>query len=94
MLFYKYGVHLPCFKRHKKGHRLFHCPELKGKEAVGALSKQKLWWQGCSSDESEQLATSTSRLEALVAKEVVETHSTPPSTIVATLATQVACRCR
>jgi hypothetical protein len=29
-----------CFKCHKKGHRLFHCPELKGKEAVGAPRKK------------------------------------------------------
>jgi hypothetical protein len=28
-----------CFKCHKKGHRLFQCPELKGKEAMGAPSK-------------------------------------------------------
>jgi hypothetical protein len=25
-----------CFKRHKKGHRLFHCHELKGKAPMGA----------------------------------------------------------
>jgi hypothetical protein len=30
-----------CFKSHKKGHRLFKYPELKGKESVGAPSKQK-----------------------------------------------------
>jgi hypothetical protein len=30
-----------CFKCQKKGHRLFQCPELKGNEAVGALSKHK-----------------------------------------------------
>jgi hypothetical protein len=29
------------FKSHKKGHRLFECPEPNGKEAVGAPSKQK-----------------------------------------------------
>jgi hypothetical protein len=31
------GLFLKC---HKKGRRLFQCPELKGKEAVGAPSKQ------------------------------------------------------
>jgi hypothetical protein len=30
-----------CFKCHKKGHCPFKCPELKGKEAVGAPSKRK-----------------------------------------------------
>jgi hypothetical protein len=30
-----------CFKCHKKGHRLFRCPELKGKAAVGAPSKKQ-----------------------------------------------------
>jgi hypothetical protein len=29
------------FKCHKKGHRLFQCPELKGKEAIGAPSKKQ-----------------------------------------------------
>jgi hypothetical protein len=30
-----------CFKCHKKGHCLFQCPELKGKEAMGAPSKKQ-----------------------------------------------------
>jgi hypothetical protein len=30
-----------CFKCHKKGHRLFQRPELKGKEAMGAPSKKQ-----------------------------------------------------
>jgi hypothetical protein len=30
-----------CFKCHKKGHRLFQCPEVKGKAAVGAPSKKQ-----------------------------------------------------
>jgi hypothetical protein len=30
-----------CFKCHKKGHRLFQCPELKGKAAVRAPSKKQ-----------------------------------------------------
>jgi hypothetical protein len=30
-----------CFKCHKTGHRLFQCPELKGKEAMGASSKKQ-----------------------------------------------------
>jgi hypothetical protein len=43
-----------CFiKCKKKGHRLFNCPELKGKGAVVAPSKKELWWQGCSNDELE-----------------------------------------
>jgi hypothetical protein len=29
------------FKCHKMGHRLFMCPELKGKEAMGAPSKKQ-----------------------------------------------------
>jgi hypothetical protein len=29
------------FKCHKKGHRLFHCPELKGKAAMDAPSKKQ-----------------------------------------------------
>jgi hypothetical protein len=31
----------PCFKCHKKGHRLFKFPELKGKEAMDAPSKKQ-----------------------------------------------------
>jgi hypothetical protein len=30
-----------CFKCHKKGHRLFQCPELKGKTAVGVPPSKK-----------------------------------------------------
>jgi hypothetical protein len=30
-----------CFKCHKKGHRLFQCPELQVKEAMGASSKKQ-----------------------------------------------------
>jgi hypothetical protein len=45
------------------GHRLFKCPELEGKEAMGAHSKKLSWWQGCSTDDLEQLATSIVRLE-------------------------------
>jgi hypothetical protein len=30
-----------CFKCHKKGGRLFQCPELKGKEAIGAPSRKQ-----------------------------------------------------
>jgi hypothetical protein len=30
-----------CFKCHKKGHRLYQCPELKGKAAMGAPSKKQ-----------------------------------------------------
>jgi hypothetical protein len=30
-----------CFKCHRKGRRLFMCPELKGREAEGAPMKQK-----------------------------------------------------
>jgi hypothetical protein len=49
-----------------------------------APSKKQLWWHGCSNDELEQPATSVGRLETLLGTEVVETLSTPPSTIVAT----------
>jgi hypothetical protein len=31
-----------CFKFHKKGHSVFQCPELKGKEAVDESTKQKM----------------------------------------------------
>jgi hypothetical protein len=31
----------PCFKYHKKGHRVFQCPEPKGVEPVDTLNKQK-----------------------------------------------------
>jgi hypothetical protein len=31
-----------CFKCHKKGHRFFQCPELKGNEPVDTPNKQKL----------------------------------------------------
>jgi hypothetical protein len=30
-----------CFKCQKKGHRLFQCPELKGKAAVGVPPSKK-----------------------------------------------------
>jgi hypothetical protein len=30
-----------CFKCHKKGHRLFQCPDPKGQAPVGALSKKQ-----------------------------------------------------
>jgi hypothetical protein len=30
-----------CFKCHKKGHRLFQCPELKGKAALGVPQSKK-----------------------------------------------------
>ena len=30
-----------CFKCHKKGHRLFQCPDMKGKAAVDATSKKQ-----------------------------------------------------
>jgi hypothetical protein len=30
-----------CFKCHKKGHRLFHCPELKGKAPMEAPQSKK-----------------------------------------------------
>jgi hypothetical protein len=30
-----------CFKCHKKGHRFFQGPKLKGKEAMGAPSKKQ-----------------------------------------------------
>jgi hypothetical protein len=30
-----------CFKCHKKGHRLFQCPDLKGKASVDATSKKQ-----------------------------------------------------
>jgi hypothetical protein len=84
-----------CFKCHKKGHRLFQCPKLKGKGAVGApQSKKQLWWHGCSTSELEQPATSTVRPEILLAIEVVDLSSTSPSTTVATLATLVASRRR
>jgi hypothetical protein len=83
-----------CFKCHKKGHRLFQCPELKGKAAVGTPSKKQLWWQGCSTSELEQPATIFVRLETLLTTKVVDTHSTSPSTAVATPATLVACRRR
>jgi hypothetical protein len=83
-----------CVKCHKKGHGPFHCPELKGKVAVGASSKRKSWWQGCSSDELKQLATSSGRPETMLATEVVESHSTPSSTTIATPAKLVARRRR
>jgi hypothetical protein len=44
-------------------------------------------WQGCSTNELKQPATSKVRPETLLATEVVDTRSTSPSTIVATLAT-------
>jgi hypothetical protein len=59
------------------------------------LSKQKCWWQGCSSDElPEEPATSTCRLETLLATTVVELHSTPPMTKIVTLANLLALRRR
>jgi hypothetical protein len=64
--------------------------ELKGKEAVGAPTKQNWLRQGFSSDEVEYIATSTGCPETLLATKVVEPHSTPPSTKVATLAKLVA----
>jgi hypothetical protein len=30
-----------CFKCHKKEHRLFHCPDLKGKAAVEVTSMKQ-----------------------------------------------------
>jgi hypothetical protein len=35
----RYNENGLCFKCHKKGHRVFECPELKGKEAVDAPTK-------------------------------------------------------
>jgi hypothetical protein len=58
------------------------CPELKGNEPIDTLSKQKSWWQAFSSDEQDQLATSSYRREPLLATEVQNTTSTPPSTSV------------
>jgi hypothetical protein len=82
-----------CFKCHKKGHRVFQWPDQKGKATMDVPSKKQWWWQGCSTSELEQPATSTVRPETLLATEVVDTRSTPPSTTVATTATVVAgCR--
>jgi hypothetical protein len=81
-----------CFKCHKKGHRLFQCPEVKGKAAMGAPSNKQLWWQGCCANELEQPPTSTVRFEKLLAIEVVDTRSTSPSTTVATPTTVVGVR--
>jgi hypothetical protein len=30
-----------CFKCHKKGHRMFQCPDLKGKAAMDVISKKQ-----------------------------------------------------
>jgi hypothetical protein len=84
-----------CFKCHKKGHRLFHCLELKGKAPMEApQSKKQRWWQGCSTNELEQPATSTIRFKTLLATEVVDKLSASPSTTAATPATLVARRRR
>jgi hypothetical protein len=80
-----------CFKCHKKGHRLFQCPDLKGKAAMGARSKSN------NGGKAVLLTNWTSRLhllETLLATEVFETPSTSPSTKVATHATLVAGRRR
>jgi hypothetical protein len=84
-----------CFKCHKKGHRLFQCPELKGKAPLEVpQSKKQLWWQGCFTNVLEQPDTSTVRPETLLATDVVDLPSTSPSTTVATPATLVAGRRR
>jgi hypothetical protein len=59
-----------------------------------APAKKQLWWQGFSTEELEQPATSIGRPETLLAPEVVETRSTFPSTKDATRATLVAGRRR
>jgi hypothetical protein len=54
--------------------------------------KQKLWWQGCSSDELDELARSTRRRETMSAIEVQISSSTPSSTPLATCAKSIASR--
>jgi hypothetical protein len=61
---------------------------------MGAQIKKQGWWQGCSTDEVEQPATSPGRPETVLATEVVETPLTSPSIALATPATLVACRRR
>jgi hypothetical protein len=51
-------------------------------------------WQGCSSNELQQLGAFTSRLETLLATVVVKQQSTPPSTTSATPAKVIAERRR
>jgi hypothetical protein len=59
---------------------------------MNTLSKHKRWWHGCSSDQLKQYATSTRRPKTLLATEVIDLPSTPPSTTVATPAKFVAAR--
>jgi hypothetical protein len=83
------------FKCHKKGHRLFQCPDVKGKAAIGVPPyKKQYWWQGCSTSELQQPDSSTVRPETLLATKVVDTRSTSPSTTLTTHVTLIAGRRR
>jgi hypothetical protein len=67
-----------CFKYHKKGTPSLQVPDIIGQTLVDTLNKQKRWWHGFSSDELEQLATSTCHHETLLAIEVQLPSSTLP----------------